>query len=429
MHATPLAPSVPPALALSSLLFIGAACAPEPTLAPSEASEASVRVSPPKAEKSPPVWLGLEPGPYRVGYRQELRFDPTRSYDNPLAPLPERPILINRWYPADGSGEPMLVDDYLDVAVHDESGFAELLERHVREVMANEALPDANAVANRRELLERMLAEPVLARRGAQLLPGAWPVVLYHPGLGGAFADNFVLFELLASHGYLVVSSAFVPSGEAHFAIDWDPSTSIADLDFLVHELSETGELGHEVPLAVTGHSYGAQAALIYAMQGRRVDAVISIDSTLENGDPEAPWFYREEKWKWFERGQTIRVPSLIMVSQYHSQTRFVDAMTESDRRLVVVPTLGHNDFVSHGGALLTLHAHSLRDPESGPASHYAQSYAWELRTIHAFLDGVLGKDASRLADLDDDWASSIEGASIVHMDIGAHEDQVEADP
>ena len=55
---------------------------------------------------------------------------------------------------------------------------------------------------------DRFLAAKTIAVKDAPAAVGRFPVVIYHPGLGGSYEDNSVLFEYLASHGYLVLSSA-----------------------------------------------------------------------------------------------------------------------------------------------------------------------------------------------------------------------------
>jgi hypothetical protein len=70
--------------------------------------------------------------------------DAARAYSHPLAPSPQRPILLNLWYPAQSdAGQAMKVDDYLMVRgplASADRRFADLLERHVREVFSEETL-------------------------------------------------------------------------------------------------------------------------------------------------------------------------------------------------------------------------------------------------------------------------------------------------
>src|SRR5258708_8092522 len=66
---------------------------------------------------------------------------------------------------------------------------------------------------------------------------GAFPVVLYHSGAGGSFEDNSVLFEYLASHGYVVVSRAFQPAFPKFIGNNMGGmERSGPDLDFLAKQ-------------------------------------------------------------------------------------------------------------------------------------------------------------------------------------------------
>src|SRR5690606_38089340 len=123
----------------------------------------------------------------------------------------------------------MRVDDYLLVDVDATAAWRERLERHVRRVRAQEVFADKPSAA-----LDEL---PTVARRDASWASGAFPLVLAHPGLGGSFSDNFALWELLASHGFVVISGAFLDASGLSSAINWDPATSIADLD-RIYELA-----------------------------------------------------------------------------------------------------------------------------------------------------------------------------------------------
>jgi hypothetical protein len=396
--------------------MLSAACRRAPTQVPAQVESQPESGLQPETQP-PATWQGLARGPYEVGYRTEIVFDPARTFSHPLARSSARPLVLARWYPAERRGEAMTVGDYLELELDAAGELERALELHLREVFAAELLSsfgEAFASPKQRGWLQAAAAEPCFATRNASALAGDWPLVLYHPGLHGSLADSFVLFEYLASHGFEVVSSSFVPPLANDLGIAWDPSTSIADLDFIVHTLHTRGELDDTRPRALMGHSYGAQAVLIYAMQGRRVDALVSIDSTLENGDPAAPWYRSGKSAPWFEQPHALRVPSLLLVSQYHTHTSFHDAMLHADRRLARVPVLDHNDFVSHGGALRTLHGHEVR-AEEGSAEAFAAAYAGQVRAIHWFLAGVLADDAAALERLDHTWARSLDGASLVH--------------
>lgn len=305
------------------------------------------------AEPAPSAraWLAeLEPGSHAVGYRQQWLADPTRTLLDPsTGARTKRPILLAVWYPSPvrehPDGDAMVVDDYLRVDLPDAGAWRESLEHQVERARQREVL-EGTSTAELPEL-------PTQARRGASWAAGSFPLVLVHPGLGGSFSDNFALWEHLASHGFVVVSSAFVDATGLSSAIEWDPATSIADLDRIFAAASAwPGVDGSRV--VVAGHSYGAQAAIAYALTGRDVVGVVSLDSTLEYASADEPWYERPEPARYLGARSRLRVPSLIL----HSGGRidYAEGLVHSERTIVSLPALHHEDYTSHGGLLKAAH-------------------------------------------------------------------------
>ena len=56
---------------------------------------------------------------------------------------------------------------------------------------------------------DAFLATPTACTRDAPVHGADHPLVLYHSGAGSSFEDDAVLCEFLASHGYVVIGSAF----------------------------------------------------------------------------------------------------------------------------------------------------------------------------------------------------------------------------
>ncbi|MFV8756274.1 hypothetical protein ACNOYE_37485 [Nannocystaceae bacterium ST9] len=341
------------------------------------------RTNPPSMSPSKPipaahVWLAeLQQGPHAVGYRQQWFADPTRSLLDPTTgERSDRPILLSIWYPSDAGnpgGESMQVDDYLRVDAAGAGTWRARLANHVRkvrdqEVFGGEPGPELDDL-------------PTAARRDASWADGRFPLVLAHPGLGGSFSDNFVLWEHLASHGFVVVSGAFLDASGLSSAIEWDPATSITDFDRMF-EIAATWPGVDATRTVVIGHSYGGQAAIAYAMSGRNLVGVISLDSTLEYADPAAPWYAQPEPARHLGQFDALRVPALI----FHAggQTGYVERLTHSERTIVGLPALRHNDFIAHGGVLRAVHT---RHADAGVRAGYVEV----ADAVRRFLIGVTG--------------------------------------
>src|SRR5215212_6691649 len=82
------------------------------------------------ARAQSPLWGGLKPGPYAVGFRVLWKYDYSRTWKpevdykgNPLSGEAARPVRISVWYPAQKSAQasPMPYSGYLHIGVPDQS--------------------------------------------------------------------------------------------------------------------------------------------------------------------------------------------------------------------------------------------------------------------------------------------------------------------
>lgn len=242
-----------------------------------------------------PLWGGLQPGPYAVGYQSCFQLDYARTYDlhypnggQATARKTPRPILVNIWYPATAgpSDEPLRQGDYLQIATQDAAlaEFSRRLEASHREMSCGAALgkPHSELDAAERLAFERFCETPTAAFGDAPAAEGRFPLLLNHPGYGGISVDNTLLFEFLASHGYVIVSSAYQSADAAELRIGHDVDRSNRDLAYLLHHMQNDPRVDME-RIGAIGCSYGAQAVLAWAAEtDPAVGAVVSLDTTLE---------------------------------------------------------------------------------------------------------------------------------------------------
>lgn len=99
-----------------------------------------------------------------------------------------------------------------------------------------------------------------------------------------------------------------------------------------------------------------------------------------------------------------------------HNST-FFDELVTSDRRSLLLPSLEHNEFESHGGVMQARFTYDLRDKEaSGTAAQVGAGYQLVVRATLAFLDGILRKDQHALVRLDSELPAALAGAKLVHV-------------
>ena len=342
--------------------------------------------------QDPLLWGRLKAGPYPLGYQSSIALDGSRTYDGKSA----RPILLQVWYPAANSDAPKLnYEAYFQVPHLDQHPrLSDRLRSFARDA-ASTALfkrrTEAFLHPTERAAFHRLLNTPTAAALNAPRAPGRFSVVLYHPGAGGSFEENSVLFEYLASFGYIVVSSAF----QSPFVDSVSNNVgcierSGADLTFIAGQAQKWAN-ADPARLAAMGHSAGAQNILqwIGTAQCPAV-AVVSLDTTLEY-DEFLDW--HKDLRAAFKKLEPPNVPVLLL-ARTNPKPRF-SAFNEylrfAPRYEAEVAELKHDDFLTHGFLSRALTG-------SRGSQRIRRSYEAVCRTVKLFLDSVLGDDVAGTA-------------------------------
>ena len=170
--------------------------------------------------------------------------------------------------------------------------------------------------------------------------------MIYHSGAGSSFEDNSVFCEYLASHGFVVLGSAF-QRGDGTSLGTGPVEGSARDLEFLIAQARKLPGVDWE-HIGLVGHSLGAQSALYYRSQANSpVDAVVSLDTTQD---------YRglsDTSWEYFttpvlKNAENFTCP-LLMVADSHAFFELADALHASRRYYLTLRGMGHNDYISQG--------------------------------------------------------------------------------
>jgi pimeloyl-ACP methyl ester carboxylesterase len=156
-----------------------------------------------------------------------------------------------------------------------------------------------------------------------------------------------VLCEYLASHGYVVLGSAFQHASGKSFNVD-SKEGSARDFEFLIayaHNLANV-DWDH---IGVVGHSGGAHAALFFRSQGNSVvDAVVSLDTTQDY------YSLADPRWQYLTdavgNNRDNMTGPLLMVANPHAFFQMADSLKSARRYYFTIKGLDHNDFISQGG-------------------------------------------------------------------------------
>lgn len=312
---------------------------------------------------------------YPVGFQIHWANDPSRSFTTSIGTTSSRPIPVAVWYPSaddsspDGfmtmgqlfrqlstSGNRMTSRPFIDFIsrLQEESFFRSTDGQYV-----------AHAGVDVSHVRQAALSTVTASSHNTRPADGSFPVVIYHPGLGGNIFENASLCEQIASRGFVVASSSFLHNES------WQPdphcgaiSTSLRDIDFLLG--SHLPKLRYADPsrVGIVGHSFGAQVSLAAACQpDNKLRAVVSLDSTMDRASTEqieSP-LYLHTSWHETLEAMTTRydrckADTLVVTSQSRDdQTglRFqpVRRLIRSRITFAVVQTdVDHEEYLSQTG-------------------------------------------------------------------------------
>jgi dienelactone hydrolase len=172
---------------------------------------------------------------------------------------------VSVWYPAGDGGAAMTLRDYYDEPAA--SSYAGFLA----------------GAGFRASDIDAMFGAAMAARRNAPRLDGPFPVILIAQGNAQAAADQAVLAEYLASHGYVVATTPSpmiaMPMTREDEVGPFAERQAVDLLDALT--LLATWPSANLSRVGVVGHSFGARAALLVAMRDARVRALVSLDGGI----------------------------------------------------------------------------------------------------------------------------------------------------
>jgi pimeloyl-ACP methyl ester carboxylesterase len=315
-------------------------------MAPSSVAPASSAVP----SGAPPIWAGLQPGQYAVGFKSwHLRAqDADWKYAAPHL------VQINVWYPAVSEGKAMTYRDYLLLSLT-ETTADELTEKQreagvadFTKFLKSEGLSDLST----RTLLDATM----YARRDARSLAlKRFPIVFVVQGNGQSAASQAVLSEFLTSHGYIVVTTPSITrlTGPIQ-STELVARKALEQTEDIDRAASAIGDSPNAVniPISLVSHSFGARAALIYAMH-HPTNALVSLDGGIGTATATASMLSLKEL------DLTKPVPPILHFYEMNEDRmnpdfRLLRSLRTPDLQLVRMNSMMHVHFTTDGfGALL----------------------------------------------------------------------------
>jgi dienelactone hydrolase len=341
-----------------------------------------------------PLWGELRPGAYTVGYRARVvpdrsrTFIPERNYEGKLYTGDRsRPLLLQIFYPARVSlnAARMVYGDYLSFKGETPAASTVIEGLRQRTQSIHQYYLGKYLEAYRNGLDERLMKMTTAVVRDAPTAEGRFPVIIYGGGAEFSTDENIVLWEYLASHGYIV---AFVPMmGASSVSSSADApglETQTRDMEFLFEQM-------HEFPaadmsrVAAMGFSYSGQAALLMAMRNPDIKAVVGLDPSFISKH-----YSQFLKSSPFYNVDNVTVPVLEMHRKDEETVTYdvTNALKYSERYSFEIDNLNHVDFDNF--ALLYTAVLPEQAKQNSPVAARKAAYEAMARYILDFLEVYL---------------------------------------
>ncbi len=298
--------------------------------------------------------INLKNGVYNVGFKHYTTIDSTRLYrieqdfNNQST---HRPIPISIWYPAENKGsnsKQLTVLDYLEI----------LKEEEEWENLPNEFLLDWFPYLWNTPQNNAHLSEKVTAFSDIAFLDGTFPVIVYAASYQNSSIENFALFEFLASHGFVVISSPsrgtdtrWLEGGTTK-----DMETQSRDVEFLLKEIHKNESIDFD-RIVLMGFSFGGLSNAITVMKNKNISAIVSLDGAERYNYPvleKSPYFNLDRFTIPYIHFAQKDIPEEVLVSdkmsaELNHKFQLFDSLNYSNAYSYKFHDLTHSYFSSFG--------------------------------------------------------------------------------
>ena len=226
--------------------------------------------------ESGPLWGGLAPGDYTIGFRllHETGRAPTLGE--------ERTVRIGLWYPGKKNGD---ISSFK---------FGQYLEQRPEQIL-NQAFENWASNKDKNSLRRQyfgadadsfatiLMETPTAVLPNAQPEDGKFPLIIHVLGRNGHQFESTILWEYLASHGYVVASVAQFGKSLEESSLDF----TLEDMQLHLDDLLIAKQKVQALPsvqtdkIGLLGHSSGAIVALWLAVENEDIKAVVGLDGSM----------------------------------------------------------------------------------------------------------------------------------------------------
>ena len=178
-----------------------------------------------------------------------------------------------------------------------------------------------------------------------------FPVVVYSLGQNDYSQENTVLFEYLASNGFIVIAvpQVGISSRKSQLMIDEELSfeSQVRDLEFAISKI-HTLDDADDTKVAAAGMSMGGVYTLLAAMRNKTIQLLIGLD-------PSFIWPYESYGYKYWNSKYydewNLKIPVVILQRADTAEKNnyaILNKLKFSQREVIKFPKLIHSDFTSY---------------------------------------------------------------------------------
>ncbi|HEV7780689.1 MAG TPA: hypothetical protein VGO58_05460 [Chitinophagaceae bacterium] len=351
-------------------------------------------------------WGDLPAGKYQPAFKRYYTSNPTRTFVDSCrsaTQISARPEIINVWYPTtEKTGQRLTIKDLLTYNSGNKvyQGFdSALTANHHKNAMLytygdrnNEkaTAPVNEWTSKTKSEFQSYLSLITRSLIGKPIAKGRFPVIVYHQGLGGTPDDAFLLCEFFASHGFIVVNTAYQSNICSRLNTSWNFDITFNEIDFLVNFVDRQIPNADISRLIGIGHSYGASAMLAYSsVSSTPFIAFLIFDSTADYEKTYTHSGFAQLKQRIYPRIQNITRP-LFLVARETATFRIIDSLKNCDRYYLKVPAMSHEDFTSQGAVAKYLQLKSY--PDSAELKIPYLNHLVQLQASLEFVNAILEK-------------------------------------
>jgi tetratricopeptide (TPR) repeat protein len=301
------------------------------------------------------LWRNLEPGPYPIGYKVAFLYDHTRIYKSQYDYKGNianqdifRPVQISIWYPAirPDSADFMKYIEYEITAVtrFNYALLTDTLEAEIIHSLKSSYKQRGYEDTAIDDLVNVVFLRSTRAIKDSPPASGSFPLIVFCSGGGDVPSSHDIMFEYLASHGYIIAavpSNGFFEGGPSYNLMDEE--SQIRDMEFALNYMRDFP--GVDVRnICAMGFSYGGIVNVLFALRNCDIKAVLCLDGSICLADRD-----RAVKVLPYFRPDRLRIPfmNMLMVVSNRYDLKFYEALKYSDAYLVFFNHMKHSDFTS----------------------------------------------------------------------------------